>query len=395
MVPIKYSTFFVPWILRFWKIIGWSVGTTFPAVSVVNMFRLIITPEFSASGIWKLEMPHRSRGFQLVYLIYSIVANMIYISIPLLLTINFPRLLKTDAGEGLETLPKILFCFSFVIKLILYQSESTKRLLAQAITDEAHFLDNGDYSVVEVHEKHVFFCNLLNKFFLMSTAGSGFILCEMGIVGSYKVNQLNKKLNVTLPRPLPLPFCYPFDENNYHIWILLEQLLVIVWCGFSIATVQIFSNSMMIYMRGQLKILQKYFSRYHRSATSVDGSVKALKLLCVKHQHLISFIDNVNGVFRNVVFIQYSISSIMLAMALFQVLAGNNVTYNITYVLVIISELLLLAWSTDEIVTQSDELASALYSCTWYECDRESRILIILMLIRCQKPLSIDIGSYK
>ncbi|XP_060533492.1 odorant receptor 67c-like isoform X2 [Cylas formicarius] len=346
------------------------------------------------TGIWKLGTPQQSKAFPVVYQAYSILAHVIYVSIPLFLTMNFPRLLKTDAGKGFETLSKILYCVSMVIKLFAYQSRSSTSLLAQAIRDEVDLLQNGDDSVMKIHEKHVFFCNLLNKFFWLSTAGAASLLCEIGLVGSYRVHRMNKKFNATLNKSLPLPFWYPFDENKYHRWVLLEQFLVILWVGFPVATVQMFSNSVMIYMRGQLKILQSYFSNYNENITYVGDNLKTLKGLCVKHQHLIRYINTVNSVFRSIVFVEYSISSIMLATALFQVLAGHNVTYNITHIFVIISQLLLLAWSTDEIVSQSVELASALYSSKWYECERESRILIIFMLIRCQKPLSIDIGSF-
>ncbi|XP_060533764.1 odorant receptor 30a-like isoform X2 [Cylas formicarius] len=350
------------------------------------------------TGIWKLEMPHRSKGFRHIYPVYSMATHVIYVSIPLFLTMNLPQLLKTDLGEALETLSKILYCVPLMTKLFSYQSESSKKLLSKAIKDETRLLQSGDRTVVNIYADHVFFCNLLNKFLWISAAGAGSLLCEIGIVGSYKYHKLNIESNETLPKPLPLPFWYPFDENKYHICVLFEQLFVIVWCGLSVAAVQIFSNSMMIYMRGQLKILQNYFRNHHKylsvNVVGNGGSLNTLKLLCVKHQYLIRYINNVNGVFRSIVLIEYSISSVMLATSLLQVIAGHNVTYNATHISVITSQLLLLAWSSDEIVVQSLELSSALYESKWYECERGSRILIGIMLMRCQKPLSIDIGSF-
>ncbi|XP_060530175.1 odorant receptor Or2-like [Cylas formicarius] len=74
--------------------------------------------------------------------------------------------------------------------------------------------------------------------------------------------------------------------------------------------------------------------------------------------------------------------------------AGGNITYKFTHLFAVTSQLLLLAWYSDEIVFQSVELAPALYQSKWYECSKESRVLISIMLMRCQRPLTIDIGSF-
>ncbi|XP_060533770.1 odorant receptor 45b-like [Cylas formicarius] len=149
-------------------------------------------------------------------------------------------------------------------------------------------------------------------------------------------------------------------------------------------------------MRGQLKILQYYFTNFFENIVEKDrnGCFQELKFLCVKHQNLIEYINTANCAFKGVVFFEYAISSIVLATSIIQISVGGNVTNNLIHLFGVTSQLLLLAWYSDEIVFQSLELAPALYQSKWYECSKESRILISMMLMRCQKPLSIDIGSF-
>ncbi|XP_060533347.1 odorant receptor 49b-like isoform X2 [Cylas formicarius] len=346
------------------------------------------------SGIWKLELCDPFKHCSRVYPIYSVMVHVIYTSFPLLLLINFPHLVKNDPSEAMETISKILYGILSIVKLFSYQSESSQCLLAKAIQEEGHLNDHGDDFVKRIHELHVSYCNVFNKFILMSVVFGGSVLCEFA--DSYKFHRLPKNESVNVAKPLPLPFWYPFDENKHHVWVLVEQLLTIVWCALLFISVQIFSNSALIYMRGQLKILQKSFKEFHQNMVEGDSNsgLTALKHICVKHQNLIGYINTANRAFRTVVFFEYGISSAMLATALFQVVAGRNVTTNVIHVSVLTSQLLLLAWSSDEIVAQSLELAPALYQSNWYECDKDSRILIRIMLMRCQKPLSIDIGSF-
>ncbi|XP_060533345.1 odorant receptor 49b-like isoform X3 [Cylas formicarius] len=346
------------------------------------------------AGIWKLDLPVPFEWISQVYPIYSVVVHIVYASLPLLLTMNFPYLLENDPIEATESLSKILYCVPLIVKLFSFQSENSKYLIIGANAEEARLYQNADNFVKSIHEMHVLYCNRLNKLILMSVAFAGFLLCELGIVDSYKFHKLVKNESKIMVKPLPLPFWYPFNENKYHVWVLTEQLLTIVWCAISIVSVHTFSNSVFIYTRGQLKILQSHFSNFHKNIVDGGNGVVGLKELCVKHQNLIAYLNIANQTLKTVVFLEYGISSIMLATALLQVIAGKNVITNVVHVSVIISQLLLLAWSSDEIVTQSLQLAPALYQSKWYECDRESRILIRIMLMRCQKPLSIDIGSF-
>ncbi|XP_060533344.1 odorant receptor 49b-like isoform X2 [Cylas formicarius] len=363
-----------------------------PSSELFSFARITMT----LTGIWKLELSYPFKRFTDIYKTYSVLVHLIYISVPLLMTLNIPYLLQNNPSEAPETLSKTLYCILLLVKLFSYQSENSKFLLTEAIVEEAQLYQYADSFTKVIYEKHVLFCNRLNRFILISVALSGALLWEIGIVDSYKFHKLLKNESQALVKPLPLKCWYPFDENKYHVWVLIEQLLTLVWFAISIVSVHTFINSVLIYTRGQLKILQNYFSNFHRNIFDggSNGSLAALKLLCGKHQYLIAYLNIANQTLKTVVFLEYGISSIMLATALLQVIAGKNVITNVVHVSVIISQLLLLAWSSDEIVTQSLQLAPALYQSKWYECDRESRILIRIMLMRCQKPLSIDIGSF-
>ncbi|XP_060533487.1 uncharacterized protein LOC132706267 isoform X2 [Cylas formicarius] len=348
------------------------------------------------AGIWKLELADPFKGFTRIYPIYSIMIHVIYVSFPLLLVVNLPYLLKNDPSEANESLSKSLYGILLIAKLLSYQSESSKSLLVQAIREETTLNQYGDDFVKMIYEKHMTRCNRLNKFIFISAAVVVLLLCEVGIAESYKFHRLRKNENQTLAKPLPLSCWYPFDENKYHIWILIEQLLTIFCAGLSFVSVHIFCNSVLIYMRGRLQILQYNFSSFftHLVQGDANESLTALKLLCENHQNLIAYINTVNRAFKGVVFFEYGISSVILATSILQVTAGGNITYKLTRLLGVTSQLLLLAWSSDEIVVQSLELAPALYQSKWYECSKESRVLINIMLMRCQKPLTIDIGLF-
>ncbi|XP_060525201.1 odorant receptor 49b-like [Cylas formicarius] len=59
-----------------------------------------------------------------------------------------------------------------------------------------------------------------------------------------------------------------------------------------------------------------------------------------------------------------------------------------------IIQLLTFAWSCNEIIIQSAELAAALFESDWYNCDSKTKVIVHIMMMRCQKPLCLRNGSF-
>ncbi|XP_060533612.1 uncharacterized protein LOC132706346 [Cylas formicarius] len=344
------------------------------------------------TGMWRQDPPPFYKSVNFLYRSYSIVLHVILFSIPALMTANLPDLLRSDANSAIEGASKLLYCVILVAKVFSYQSGRSRDLLSRAMEEESRLYSINDEDVIRIYKGHVRYCHLFSKFFFISTMVSSSTLCEIAIINSYK---FSKNAEAVGDKPTPLLLWYPFDKNRHHIWVMAHQFLTVMVGNCYASAVYLYYNSIMIYVRGRLQILQHYFRNYkkyvfHESTTTLE----TLRALCVKHQDLISYINDVNRSFKSTVFLEYSITSAILATVLYQVIEGQDASFNIIFVFIVSSQLMLLAWTSDEIVLQSSNLATALYESTWFEQCHDSKMLIRFMMMGCHKPLSISIGPF-
>ncbi|XP_060534147.1 odorant receptor 49b-like [Cylas formicarius] len=352
------------------------------------------------TGMWRLGTPHFPNIFEYIYVIYSLVLKVICMSLTVSMAVDIPNVLRTDPDKAIDSISKLTYCILLFAKVLSYPNIS-REILPQALSYERCIYDQHHSATMEIYTKHVNFCHTLSKFFYVSTMFTGTAFSGFGIINSLQFHKHNTNSNQTLNKPLPLQLWYPYDKNRHHVWALMHQVVSIsVWTIF-IISLQVFSNSTLIFLRSQLKVLQNQFRNFNKHVGGDEhvldrgrAVIKSLKALCVAHQNLLRYIQVVNEAFKATIFFEYAVISLILGMVLFQIIAGLEASLNSTFGFVVISQLMLLSWTTDEIVVQSSELASALYESKWFEQNKKSMLFIRFMIMRCQKPISIDIGPF-
>ncbi|XP_060533084.1 odorant receptor 49b-like isoform X3 [Cylas formicarius] len=315
--------------------------------------------------MWRIDPSHLPVSIRFIYVIYSRILQMICLSLTVPMAIHIPSMLQTNTTAAIDITSKLLYCVLLFAKVVSYPYIS-EELLPQALCFERTLYSEGDSVALAIYAKHVRYCHGLSNFFYTSTIFTGTAFCGFGIFNSYQFHRLHESANVTLKKPLPLMQWYPFDENRYHVWALAQQVVSITVCAM----------------------------RFDEHSCETGPLAEGLKSLGIKHQNLIRYINRVNEAFKATVFLEYAVISVILGLVLLQVIAGMDASLNGTFMFVVSSQLLLLAWTADEIVVQSMKLATALFESNWYVHDTELVGSIKFMIARCQKPLSIDIGPF-
>ncbi|XP_060525188.1 odorant receptor 43a-like [Cylas formicarius] len=90
--------------------------------------------------------------------------------------------------------------------------------------------------------------------------------------------------------------------------------------------------------------------------------------------------------------LDYTVCSLTFALLILQIIAGEELLIKFTILTFTTLQLMTFSWNCNEIILQSMELAKALFNRDWYNQNRHAKILIHVMMMRCQKPLSLRIG---
>ncbi|XP_060524863.1 odorant receptor 67c-like isoform X3 [Cylas formicarius] len=351
-----------------------------------------------ASGTWRLDIPNVPKSFYKFYKIYSTAIHLYYSSTPVALLLELYSLFKYDKVAGFENISMFIYMVILIVKIRICQSRRVIELLRTSLKEETDIHSQSDKNILKIYKSHVSYCTKITTFLTVLVVWSAIYLSGSGIINSWTFPEFVS--NETVSKPLPLSLWYPFDKNKHHNFVLSHQITQIMLTSLFSGSVHTFSNSVMIYLRARLVILQHQFKNFD-SITACTESPKVdlaghlrLKALSIKHQRLIRSVHNLNQLLQGIMVLEYSVTSVVLAAVIFQILEREELIFNCSYFVLVTCQLMALAWNSDQIIVQSFGLSTSLYSSRWYEQDLTTKRMTHIMIMRCQKPLCLTIGSF-
>nr|QWT83549.1 odorant receptor 50 [Eucryptorrhynchus scrobiculatus] len=155
----------------------------------------------------------------------------------------------------------------------------------------------------------------------------------------------------------------------------------------------------MVFSSAQLRILQlKLRTSFVSQSEREEDKFEKIKGLIREHQFLIEFVGKLNDAIKNIILLEFALESINGATALLQLISVKNaieIPYATMYLLLLVINLSVIAWSANEIIVQSYNIANAVYESNWMDQSEPMKKLLFILLMRAQKPLSIDVGPFR
>ncbi|XP_060517874.1 odorant receptor 30a-like isoform X1 [Cylas formicarius] len=350
------------------------------------------------SGIWRMELPTESNFWITAYRTYSTVAKILLSTTVFALGAKFPALLEKDALAAMENASLTIASGVVLIKAMACQSRKNIQLVRTARQEEDQLYTHPNKISQGVYSRHVDYCQKLALSIAIVFFATTLALIAQGAQKNYALAKTSH--NNTVEKPHILLCWYPFHTENYHFYILVDQAIRVLNTGTCNLSVNIFIETVLLFLRAQLIILQEQFRSFHKGADEApianadQVNHQGLKKLCISHRKLIYFLASFNDSLKFIMLLEYVASSLIIASSILEVLGGHNVPFNAGFVVTNFGGLMLLSWNCNEIMVQSVKLATALYESKWYEQDKQSNALLQIMMIRSQKPLVITIGSF-
>ncbi|XP_060524714.1 odorant receptor 30a-like isoform X2 [Cylas formicarius] len=345
------------------------------------------------AGIWRVEVDEFSTIKKKIYSIYSVIIQIICTSPIVSATLYVPMLFNINrVADAISNIGIVVFFGMVIAKMMMCQTKPIINLLEVALRTEFR-MGLVDAEVEAIYESHI---NLDNGFITLLFAWAilmGLCVASFGDVNCYMYFKQNS--NVT-EKPVLVNYWYPFDINKHYAVIMIDQNIRPTVASLCVFVVNSFVNCIIIFVRLQLKLLQHSFRNFDKlcleSGQSEGGNV--LMMLCVEHQKLIEYVQDLNESFKTITLLEYMVSSVSFAAQIFQITAGVR-PYLATIILCYtILQLFIFAWSSNEVIIQSEELARALFESDWFVQDVRTQALVHIMMLRCQKPLSLKIARF-
>ncbi|XP_060524832.1 odorant receptor 49b-like isoform X2 [Cylas formicarius] len=341
-------------------------------------------------GIWKVESPDASVFGKRIYQVYSLSFQLFCYSAALSLLVEIPSLVKTDVAIAMDNANKFLVYIVIIIKMIAWQSRRMVNLLRVLLEQNRQLqkASRTELHIRRLYRKHARYNHNLMLVLVTSGTVIAISIATVGGVNLYHFVNSPDNINAT-EKPLPYRYWYPFDPSKYYLVALVDQNIRPTFSCFCIGVTSASLNSLAIFVSVQLKVLQHQFEHFNRQE---QEALDCLKLLCEKHQRLIVYTTEFSESFKYIVMLDYTVCSLTFALLILQIIAGEELVITFTVLTFTTLQLMTFSWNCNEIILQSMELAKALFNSDWYNQNRHAKILIHVMMMRCQKPLSLRIG---
>ncbi|XP_011631014.2 odorant receptor 82a-like isoform X3 [Pogonomyrmex barbatus] len=208
--------------------------------------------------------------------------------------------------------------------------------------------------------------------------------------------------NEDTTRELPIKMEFPFNVDNSPIFELI--LILQFFHDLSVACIIAMLNALLItlvlHVSGQIDIMRQNFLKISSKKPTSESSLATIKLLINRHQRIIDLSDNIEDLFSNIALLQFIWNTLVICCIGFVIVisigteeGATMITKSLIFYIAITLEAFVFCYAGEYLSAKSKSISDAAYECFWYDLTpSECRVLMFLML-RSQKRLTITAGK--
>nr|ALD51383.1 odorant receptor 31 [Locusta migratoria] len=155
------------------------------------------------------------------------------------------------------------------------------------------------------------------------------------------------------------------------------------------------------YRNSNLKIIDKEWTSSAtktQDLTDETSSYDELRSWVEQHKDVIRLVQQLEQLLNVIILFQFLGGTIIICVTLYQSSAKTGEVTTLfklqLYLGTMLSEIFMYCWYADGIVQQSARLATSAYSCGWPDAPQPFRRSLLIIMRRCQRPLSLTAGKF-
>ncbi|XP_025163765.1 odorant receptor 22c-like isoform X2 [Harpegnathos saltator] len=200
---------------------------------------------------------------------------------------------------------------------------------------------------------------------------------------------------------LKMKFPFDYDVSPIHEIILFIQFLQLLSNASVIGMLDAFIITLMLHISGQVDIVCYNLCKLFSEKYEHKSYGEAIGMIIRKHQNLIALSNNIENLFTYIALMQFFTNTFVIcciAVVIVTSLESKQgyilLLKSLFFYIAITLEAFIFCFSGEYLSNKSKSIANAAYEVLWYNAQpSKSRILLTLML-RSQKRLTLTIGKF-
>ncbi|XP_066149961.1 odorant receptor 10-like [Euwallacea fornicatus] len=342
-------------------------------------------------GIWQLPY-FTSSNVQKIYHCYSLFLHVFFYSVCFLMCLEFFFLLDHDVKEITDNARITISVTLVAIKGYTFQGKKVTKILELIIKNEENAVLQDSKELFTIKVRLVKYIDRFAIGVVLLTETTTFVLVGGTVIGSVTLNDTS-----VTGRPMMLLAHFPFDQQAHYFLSLLIQGLFVLIASMYFCMSQIFNISVILFVKAQLKSLQHKFKNFDYFKGGDRSDLEHTIWLTKCHQSVIMLVRALNEAMEPLLLLEFSLSSINIATVAFQAISARTLSdgmFCACYLVVLFSQLNLLAWYGNEIYLESMAVSDSVYESSWVNKSIEVKTILRLIILRAQRPLALNIGPF-
>nr|AOE48072.1 putative odorant receptor OR6 [Scaeva pyrastri] len=138
--------------------------------------------------------------------------------------------------------------------------------------------------------------------------------------------------------------------------------------------------------------------QYHEKAGRRDNQImrQELKVIIRRHNEVIDLCNEFKDIFTTIIMGHFLSASLVVCFSVIDLLynTGIGLVLYVCYSIAALSQLFLYCIGGTYVNDSSLEICDSVYLVEWYKCDAETRRMILMILIRAQRPATINVPFF-
>ncbi|XP_071568988.1 odorant receptor 82a-like [Temnothorax nylanderi] len=202
-------------------------------------------------------------------------------------------------------------------------------------------------------------------------------------------------------RELPIKMEFPFDVSKSPIFecFLIGQFLYDMVIAFVVGLINALLVALVLHVSGQIDIMQQDLVEISNGKYDRSTFLLVIKGLICKHQRIINLSENIENLYSYIALMQVLWNTLVMCCTGFVIIiiisSGEdtaNLIKSVSYYIAIVLEVFIYCFAGEFLSAKSRSISNAIYESLWYNLPPSDSRVILFMILRCQKRLTITAG---
>ncbi|EFN78840.1 Putative odorant receptor 13a [Harpegnathos saltator] len=195
---------------------------------------------------------------------------------------------------------------------------------------------------------------------------------------------------------------FPFEVSKSPIFecFLIGQFLYDMVIACIVGMGNSLLVSLVLHVSGQIDIMRQNLEEFSNNKSDPDTFFIIIKNLIVKHQQIISLSENIEDLFSLITLMQILWNTIVICLTGFVIIITidkdvgiTSLMKSVSYYIDIMLEIFIICFAGEFLSAKSKSISDALYETLWYNMSPSDSRILLFMILRSQKRLTITAGK--